>query len=596
MAYTEAQLKEAARKAYAAGDTAAAKRFIAAARKAASAAPVDQGQAMRDRIAAAKAGTLEMQPGSAERAAAANEEAAAMMQPERTVGQTIYENVIGSGAVDTPFERLGELIRGAGAGAMRGSAQLAGLPGTIGELLNTGAVRATNALLGTDLQTTKEATGRPDLLSGQSIQGALAGATGGRSEYRAPGTAGKYAATIGEFLPGAMGGPGTMLRYGVIPGAASEAAGQATEGKDIEPYARVVAPIVASLLAGRPGAFAGDDESARMANVVERAGVRGVTAGQASGSQPLMRMEGMLQATDKQLEDVTAATLKMLGSDKKVATPANLMNIEKTLVDQMDSAVSGVSIVPSAANSASAIDVAKNYVKRAPSLHLNPGISGIAKEISALSKTGNPVSLSQLKEWRSDIGLMTVSPDPRTRQAAHSLRTLIDEMTDDALIAAGRESDIAALAKARESYRNYVGVRDAASRPGAEGGILSPQALNQSMIRAQGRESYATGRSTPMTDFTRSAAATLRPAPTVSPGGVRSISEALPAALGAAGAGAAVGAGLGPLAAIAGGVGGALAPAVGQIAMRSAPVQAMLRDPKGTLARLSRLAPGLLGQ
>jgi hypothetical protein len=590
MAYTEAQLKEAARKAYAAGDTAAAKRFIAAARKAASAAPVDQGQAMRDRIAAAKSGTLQMQPGSAERAAAANEEAAAMMQPERTVGQTVYENVIGSGAVDTPFERLGELIRGAGAATARGIADVPAIPANLAQLGAMGVEKA----LGME-QPSLVSRGLAALPETREMLAAVP-VIGPESRYVAPGLLGKYISTGGEFAggAGALAGPRAMLRYGVIPGVASEAAGQATEGTAVEPYARVVAPIIASLLAGRPGAFAGDDEAARMANVVERAGVRGVSAGQASGSQPLMRMEGMLQATDKQLEDFTAATLKMLGSDKKVATPANLMNIEKTLVDQMDSAVSGVSVVPSAANSASAIDVAKNYIERVPAGQLTPRVRGIASEINASSKAGKPVSLSQLKEWRSDIGRLTISPDAATREAAHSLRSLLDEMTDDALIAAGRESDIAALAKARESYRNYIGVRDAASR--SESGILSPQALNQSMIRAQGRESYATGRSTPMTDFTRSAAATLRPAPTVSPGGVRSISEALPAALGAAGAGAAVGAGLGPLAAIAGGVGGALAPAVGQIAMRSAPVQAMLRDPKGTLARLSRLAPGLLGQ
>jgi hypothetical protein len=251
MAYTEAQLKEAARKAYAAGDMAAAKRLIDAARKAASAVPVDQGQAMRDRIAAAKAGTLQMQPGSAEAAAAANEQATAMMQPERTIGQTIYENVIGSGAVDTPGERLGELIRGAGAGFQRGSAQLAGLPGTIGDLLNTGAVRATNALLGTELQTTQEATGAPGLLSGQSIQDALAAATGGASEFRAPGVAGDYAATIGEFLPGALGGPSTMLRYALAPAVASETAGQATEGSVFEPAARIAGAFFAPLaLAG----------------------------------------------------------------------------------------------------------------------------------------------------------------------------------------------------------------------------------------------------------------------------------------------------------------------------------------------------------
>jgi hypothetical protein len=208
------------------------------------------GLMMRDRIAAAKAGTLEMQPGSEARAADANAAAVAQMQPERSIGQEIYENFIGSGAVDTPGERFGELVGGLGAGISRGSAQLAGIPGTIGDLMNTGAVGLTNTLLGTDLKTTQEATGAPGLLSGQNIQDALASATGGASEYRAPGTAGAYAATIGEFLPGAMGGGlGTALKFGVIPGVASEAAGQATEGTAVEPYARMAGAFFAPLAA-----------------------------------------------------------------------------------------------------------------------------------------------------------------------------------------------------------------------------------------------------------------------------------------------------------------------------------------------------------
>jgi hypothetical protein len=556
---------------------------------------VAQQETSSRRISAAKAGTLQMQPGSAERAAAANEQATAMMQPERTIGQTIYENVVGSGAVDTPGERFGELLRGAGAGFQRGSAQLAGLPGTIGDLLNMGAVSGANALLGTNLQTAQEATGTPGLLSGQSIQDALASATGGASEFRAPGTAGDYAATIGEFLPSAMGGPSAMLRYGVLPGAASEAAGQATEGTALEPYARAAAAIGTSLLASRPGAFVGDDETARMANVMRESGVD-VSTGQGRGSQALMRMEGRLQPTDEQLAAVTEATMRRFGSNAKVATPTNLAVVEKSLVDQMDSAVAGASIIPNAAQATTAVDVATNYVARVPAGQLTPRVRGIASEIRALAAAGKDVPLSRLKTWRSDIGALTVSPDAATREAAHALRTLLDDMTDTALIAANRTDDIAALAKAREAYRDYIGVRDAASRAGAEGGILSPQALNQSMIRAQGREAYATGRSTPMTDFTRSAAATLRPAPATLPGGVRSISEALPAALGAAGAGGAIGAGLGPLGAIIGGVGGALAPAVGQMVMRSNPMQAMLRDPLRTLTQAGRTVPGLLAQ
>jgi hypothetical protein len=421
---------------------------------------------------------------------------------------------------------------------------------------------------------------------------------GPESRYVAPGLLGKYISTAGEFAggAGALAGPRAILRYGVVPGVASEAAGQATEGTALEPYARVVAPIVASLLAGRPGAFAGKDESARMANVVEQAGVRGVTAGQASGSQPLMHMEGMLQASDKQLADFTAATMRQIGSSAKTALPENLFAAEKAILKQMDDAVAGVDIIPAPTQAQAAVKVATDYVDRAPASQLTPRIRGIANEIKSSATKGGKISLAQLKEWRSDIGNFMVSSDPATREAAHNLSDLIDDITDQALTAANRVDDIAALAKGREAYRNYIGVRDAASKGATERGILSPTQLNQSMILTQGRKNYATGRTTPMVDFTRSGAAVLRPAPTVSPGAYRRLAEAIPAAATAAGGGAAFGAGLGPMGIIAGMAAGAIAPSVGRMSMRSAPVQAMLRDPKGTLGKLSRLAPGLLGQ
>jgi hypothetical protein len=42
--------------------------------------------------------------------------------PERTFGQTIYENVIGSGEADTFGEKLGQYIRGGTAAVARGMA------------------------------------------------------------------------------------------------------------------------------------------------------------------------------------------------------------------------------------------------------------------------------------------------------------------------------------------------------------------------------------------------------------------------------------------------------------------------------------------
>ncbi len=65
--------------------------------------------------------------------------------------------------------------------------------------------------------------------------------------YQPQTTPGRYAETIGEFLPGsAMGGgsiAGKALRFGVLPAVASEAAGDATKGTSLEPWARGAAAI-----------------------------------------------------------------------------------------------------------------------------------------------------------------------------------------------------------------------------------------------------------------------------------------------------------------------------------------------------------------
>lgn len=575
------QIMTALRNAHAAGDTAAAQRLAAMAKAAKS----EPGQAMQDRIAAAKAGTLPMRPGSEMAAQAADEAALAQMQPAQGV-----------------MGQVGDIVAGTGAGALRGAAGLLDLPGDL--------AGAYGGLVGSALE--KSGLVSPEIarLAGEAAGGSFPGrmaedatATSAAkaigSEYVAPGTVGEYAGTIGEFLPGALLGGlnmSNLLRYGVIPAIASETAGQVTEGTKAEPYARAAAAILASLAAGKPGSFAGDTEAAKLANRLEDAGVGGITAGQARASQPLMRMEGRLQATEQQLKDMTKATLRQLGSEADVATPEVLRGIEQNLVGAMDDAVRGVTIAPTSQHASDAMAVASNYLQRVPAGSLTPRIKGIAKEISAISASGKDVPLSRLKMWRSDIGTFTVSSDAATREAAHALRGLIDDMTDAALTAAGRSDDIAKLGAAREAYRNYIGVRDAASRAGAEAGVLSPQQLNQSMIRAQGREAYATGRSTPMTEFTRAGASVLRPAPAVSAGGTRTIAESLPLALASLGAGASYSAGLGPVGLGLGAAAGAMAPSIGQAVMRSAPVQAILRDPAGGLLRSTRGMTGLLAQ
>ncbi|MBB3521040.1 hypothetical protein [Rhizobium sp. BK456] len=65
---------------------------------------------------------------------------------------------------------------------------------------------------------------------------------------------GKVAHSAGEFIPGAVAfGGGNLLtnavKYGVVPGVASEMAGQATEGTKFEPYARIGGALLAPVAA-----------------------------------------------------------------------------------------------------------------------------------------------------------------------------------------------------------------------------------------------------------------------------------------------------------------------------------------------------------
>jgi len=569
--YTEQQLRDAARRAYDDGNVATARSLIARAQAAGNTpAPDAEPESLFDRFRQTMVG----------------------------------ENLIGYGEVDTRGERLGEFIRGATAATARGIADAPAIPANLAQF----GVMGVEKVLGME----EPSAASRALASLPDTRDMLASVPmiGAESQYVAPGTAGEYIATAGEFAGGGGGvsrltnmarnralssgaNAGDIVRYGVVPGVASEAAGQLTEGTALEPYARTGAALGASLLAApRAGAFAGQTESARMANVLEDAGVRNVTAGQALGNRRLMGAEGRLQATPQQLEDVTESTMRqLLGSTEKLATPTNLAAVEGRLVTEMADATAGAVIIPGASHAAAARDIATQYAARVPQGMLIKRVRGIAEEIRALAVSGKSVPLTRLREYRSDIGNLTISSDAATRQAAHALRTLIDDLTDTALRAANRTDDIEKLARAREGYRNFIAVRDAASRAGAERGILSPQQLNQSLIRSQGREAYATGRTTDMGEFTRAAAANLRPAPAVPAGGIRT-SQGIGASTGGA-IGALVG---GTPGALIGGTAGVALPALGQAAMRSNAMQTLLRNPYQLPRQSVPMLPGLLSQ
>ena len=97
-----------------------------------------------------------------------------------------------------------------------------------------------------------------------------------------------------------------------------------------------------------------------------------------------------------------------------------------------------------------------------------------------------------------------------------------------------------------------------------------------------------------MSEFTRAGASVLRPAPTVSPGGVRSIMGALPMASASIMGGGALQAGANPALAGLLAAGAALAPEGGRAAMRSNLIQELMRNPGRAAMRPTPSIPAIL--
>jgi hypothetical protein len=138
-----------------------------------------------------------------------------------------------------------DVARSLGSGMVRGAIGLAETPEMAGRAIKRGYQEVKQRLGGEVDQLTPifdTATGRV-LREATTLE-----------EYQPQTTAGEYAGTVGEFLPAAIGGPAGLARragVAVTAGLGSEAAGQATEGTDLEPYARITGALVAPYAANR---------------------------------------------------------------------------------------------------------------------------------------------------------------------------------------------------------------------------------------------------------------------------------------------------------------------------------------------------------
>lgn len=193
-----------------------------------------------------------------------------------------------------------DIVRGAGRGLIEGSGSILGMPADMWHMLDRGyqwAMTKGAEKMGILTPEQGAALRQPisDMetspISSERINKHLLGmAKSAGADTSAPQTtAGQAAETVGSFLPSAAAFgassarevPGALAKYGLLPGATSEVAGQATKGTEAEPYARMAGAIAPAAL-GMAASGA-----ARLANPTARA-IEGLTPAQERQAQQLL--------------------------------------------------------------------------------------------------------------------------------------------------------------------------------------------------------------------------------------------------------------------------------------------------------------------
>jgi len=508
------------------------------------------------------------------------------------------------------WDTASDLAKSAGSGVLRGVTNVLDTPAMVGQLaqgLGTAAYeKVTGNKPNEDFMRGMNAPILPLGIDPRETyaRDAVTAAAPGAVDYDPKTTSGEYTQTGTEFATGAAiaGGPRAIVRYGLMPGIASETAGQVTEGTPYEPWARAAAAIGTSLAATpRPKQFTrgADADDLETANRLLRQGIR-PTAGQVKNNSNLAAAEGALAPLDDQLDDFTTAAMRTVGSDATRATP-KVLRTEQTKITNGMNNILDVDVPLTPDIQARALDLAGDYFESTAGKNMPLTLRKVAEELQDIASGGSNLSkvvpAQTLRVWRTKLGTFTTSKDEAIRDAAHALREVIDDATHNTLRQLGRGDDVAALAKLREQYRNFLTIADASLRGGREGarGILSPERVQTASARIMGRQQVATGRGTPLAKLAEDARGFIGAFPTVNAGGTRSPLTSGAQALGGGGLGAYVGNSIaGTPGMVAGAAAGAMAPKVSEALMRSGLVQSGMMAPGQVGASARNVSPGIL--
>ena len=330
-------------------------------------------------------------------------------------------------------------------------------------------------------------------------------ATGGGVRYQPKTRVGKVTQAATSGLPmGAIGGARAAIVEGLLPSAASEVAGQATEGSALEPYARIGAGLLTPtaieggarmLKTGQLAVPAKADAEAlaRDAALREKGIIQSV--GQIADDPVIMAREAATQfgrgMNERQLEQFTSAALKSAGVDAPKATKDVMREGYERLSASFNdvAARSKIEITPDFADAFRApVD---DYIN---SLQLGAGVPRNVQDLIdnfvALQASGRMITGDEYQSITSALRKMRSRPDPNLKMLANELDGVMQDALGASLAAKGDTKILADWQKARTQYRNL----DTIARSVDANGLVRPSTLLNKSKSKSGYKNVATGR------------------------------------------------------------------------------------------------------
>jgi len=350
---------------------------------------------------------------------------------------------------------------------------------------------------------------------------------------------GKFANTVGSFLPGAvLGGEASLasagrnaMRLGVIPGATSELAGQAFEGTPQEGIARAVGAIGG--IAGRniPGRIVSPiqqrPELAGAVSILENEGIP-LTAGQRTGNKALQWAEAA--AADVPLSGTSADNIHAAQGAALNKAFANRMGYtiqnEKGLLDEEEWKKIGEAFNQRYGDLTNKyalkldtdlgqdlIRVEQDYINSVNASDIAPVVQNQIDDILNTAVSGGAIDGQKYQNIRSRLEkLAGGTKDVEKASALRGVKKSLDDAMSRTITSAGNPDDVSAWQNLNSEYRNFKTLQAAATGADASSGMgyINPQRVRAEAVK--NKQSYLTG-SNDLARISKAATAAMKPLP-----------------------------------------------------------------------------------